>query len=131
MKLVTFKYQGKQKLGAVKVVGLKEKILDLHQLNPLIPDTMIEFLTQGASALELAKKAVTGSSPESGYDRDSVTLLAPIPNPGKSWELVKIIWSMPSKVELPNHHIRSFLQNSQTLSSVQGHPSSSRPRLKA
>lgn len=79
MKLVTFSYQSKTKLG----LFLENKIYDLNAINPSIPDSMREFLKAGETAMQAAKAVETTllSNDHSGIPANDVTLLAPVPEP--------------------------------------------------
>jgi fumarylacetoacetate (FAA) hydrolase len=79
MKLVTFSYQSKTKLG----LFLDNKIYDLNAINPSIPDSMREFLKAGETAMQAAKAVETTllSNDHSGIPANDVTLLAPVPEP--------------------------------------------------
>jgi len=76
MKLVTFIHNDKTRVGAV-VDGF---VVDSKN-NTKIPETMLEFLSAGAGALEAMQRQI-----DSGEDRialEQVKLLAPVPRPGK------------------------------------------------
>jgi len=76
MKLITFSYQGVARVGAV--VG--EQVVDaLGQRH--IPQTMLAFLAAGHSALDAMQSLI--DSQQVRLALDEVTLLAPIPRPGK------------------------------------------------
>ena len=75
MKLVTFNYQGISRVGAV--VG--EAVVDgLAQKN--IPQTMLEFLAAGQSALDALQQLI--DSQQARIPLSDVKLLAPVPRPG-------------------------------------------------
>ena len=76
MKLVTFKYKGITRVGAV--VG--DTVVDgLAQKN--IPQTMLEFLAAGESALEALHQLI--DTQKARIPLNEVKLLAPVPRPGK------------------------------------------------
>jgi len=77
MKLVTFSHRGTVRIG----LGLENGVLDLAQAQPNLPRTMLEFLAAGEPAMAQARAAL----PTSGalLPAGEVTLLAPIPRPGK------------------------------------------------
>jgi acylpyruvate hydrolase len=79
MKLVTFSLENKTRIG----LWLGQSILDLAQAQPALPITMLEFLAAGRPALELARQALSDPQPGALIPAASVTLLAPIPRPGK------------------------------------------------
>ncbi len=79
MYLVTFEYRGQIRLGAQ--VG--DAILDLNRANPALPGEILAFLGAGDSALNLARATLASASPEMFTPLEQVTLLAPIPRPGK------------------------------------------------
>jgi acylpyruvate hydrolase len=83
MKLVTYEHAGQVQLGALVTVGGVEKVFSLTDLDPQLPGEMNAFLAAGAPALERAKKALAAASPAAGVARSAVTLLAPVPHPGK------------------------------------------------
>ena len=76
MKLVTFTHNHETRIGAV-VDGF---VVD-GKNNTRIPATMLEFLSAGSGVLDAMQRQI-----DSGNDRialDQVTLLAPVPRPGK------------------------------------------------
>ena len=83
MKLVTFSYEGKTRIGALQTRDGRETVVDLNRADPQLPTDMIEFLKGGAGTLQLAQKAVAGASAAAVLERSAVTLKAPIPRPGK------------------------------------------------
>lgn len=91
MKLITFSYQGKTRLGALTTpaegTGLRdadsERIYDLNGLDPNLPADMLAFLEAGKPAFALAQQALAAASPEHALRLADVTLKAPIPRPGK------------------------------------------------
>jgi len=79
MRLVTFKYHNEVRLGAQR----GKLILDLNKAMPAIPADILLFLAKGASALELAREALAAANADAFIPENDVTLLAPIPRPGK------------------------------------------------
>jgi len=81
MKLVSFGYEGKDKLGIV----VKDIIYPVFQLNANIPDNMKEFLNAGETAMEGARliESHIRKQPEkfNGYRMDKQPLMAPVPHP--------------------------------------------------
>ncbi len=76
MKLATFQFQQTTHIGAV----LDQSVVDAAA-DPTLPDNMIDFLAQGAPALNRLQTLI-----DSGKHRiplEQVRLLAPIPRPGK------------------------------------------------
>ncbi len=64
-----------EKIGAIE----DGMIYDLHALNPIISDNMLEFLRGGEKQIQLAEAAVQKKEPT--FSSDSVELLSPMPNP--------------------------------------------------
>jgi acylpyruvate hydrolase len=83
MRLVTFVLHDTVLLGALVSDGGGEWVVDLNRADSRLPADMIEFLQAGAPALELAQKAVAAAKPSQRIARGTVTLKAPIPQPGK------------------------------------------------
>jgi acylpyruvate hydrolase len=79
MKLVTFTHQGRTRIGLLSGTS----VLDLSQARPGLPRTMLEFLTAGEPVLQQARSALAESLPAALIPANEVTLLAPIPRPGK------------------------------------------------
>lgn len=76
MKLVTFKYQDISRVGAV----IDDSVVDgLAQKG--IPQTMLEFLATGQSALNALQQLI--DSQQARIPLNKVKLLAPVPRPGK------------------------------------------------
>ena len=75
MKLVTFKKDNEQKLGALSENG----IVDLNAQDNRIPDNMLDFLIGGEQNQQFAQ-TVLNSSPET-IDSERVSLLSPLTNP--------------------------------------------------
>lgn len=76
MKLVTFKYQDISRVGAV----IDDSVVDgLTQKG--IPQTMLEFLATGQSALNALQQLI--DSQQARIPLNKVKLLAPVPRPGK------------------------------------------------
>lgn len=83
MRVVTFVYAGKTRLGAVQSTPGGQQVFDLNALDARLPGDMLGFLEAGSAAHELAKQALASASPAQGLDYTAVTLKAPIPRPGK------------------------------------------------
>jgi len=76
MKLVTFTHNNETRVGAV----VENEVVDSKN-NTKIPGTMLEFLSEGAKALDAMQQQI-----DSGNDRialNEVKLQAPVPRPGK------------------------------------------------
>ncbi|MFA6162725.1 MAG: fumarylacetoacetate hydrolase family protein [Methylobacter sp.] len=76
MKLVTFTHNNETRVGAV----VENEVVDSKN-NTKIPETMLEFLSEGAKALDAMQQQI-----DSGNDRialNEVKLQAPVPRPGK------------------------------------------------
>lgn len=80
MHLVTFAHAGQTRLGALRADGA---VVDLHRADPQIPADMLTFLAAGEGAQLLARRALDNAPAAALLDRAAVTLLAPIPRPGK------------------------------------------------
>jgi acylpyruvate hydrolase len=80
MRLVTFAPKG----AAPRLGALAEgAVIDISTaLAPLASD-MIGLLRSGAAGLEQARRALTAASSTPRHDLEAVTLLAPVPDPGK------------------------------------------------
>jgi acylpyruvate hydrolase len=83
MKLVTYVLHGATRLGAVLTAEGREWVVDLNECDSRIPAEMVAFLQGGAEMRELAAKALAAARPAQRQVRSAVTLLAPIPRPGK------------------------------------------------
>jgi acylpyruvate hydrolase len=83
MRLVTFKYQGQERLGAQLIRENGIFILDLHTAQPALPADMLLFLHAGAATLELACETLACADAAALLPENDVTLLAPVPRPGK------------------------------------------------
>lgn len=83
MKLVTFSHQNETRLGAWIVQGGKDFVLDLCSAQPSLPRDILAFLDAGKPAMELARRACAAPEAQSLVRAADVTLLAPVPRPGK------------------------------------------------
>ena len=83
MKLVTYRRDGEERLGALSSRPEGEMILDLNRADPRLPATMIAFIAAGDEALRLAREAIEAAPSAAWLPRAAVTLQAPIPAPGK------------------------------------------------
>ena len=76
MRLVTFAPKGAAPRLGVLAEGA---VIDLTP----VASSMIELLRAGAEGLEQARRALTAPASTPRHDLEAVTLLAPVPNPGK------------------------------------------------
>ncbi len=76
MKFVTFNKEGKNKLGLYE----DNLIIDLHNADATIPDSMAAFLQDWDSNLAKAK-VIAEKNTIDGIRADSVELIAPVPHP--------------------------------------------------
>jgi acylpyruvate hydrolase len=83
MRLVTFLYQDQIRLGAQVNRNGAFYILDLNQVRPAIPADLLLFLRAGASVLKQAREAPASADAAQWIPENNVTLLAPLPRPGK------------------------------------------------
>ena len=80
MKLVTFKYAEKSKLG----IYINNRVYDINSIDAAIPDNMRDFLNAGERTMQLAKgveKRLQGRNNEVGVPVEKVQLMAPVPHP--------------------------------------------------
>ncbi len=91
MRLITFSQRGQVRVGAMILRDGPARVLDLCQVQPGLPAGMVEFLKAGAPALARAEAAIRAAGERDSMPRCSghllpladVTLLAPVPRPGK------------------------------------------------
>lgn len=83
MKLVTFSYRQETRVGALVARGSKEFVLDLKRVRSSLPADMLAFLQAGEAAMKLAINAVSKAAASDLLPLSEVTLLAPVPRPGK------------------------------------------------
>jgi acylpyruvate hydrolase len=79
MRLVTFSHHGHVRLGAMVSQGGQEYVLEL----PGLPANMTEFLNMGETAFAGASRAIASADERYLLPAADVTLLAPVPRPGK------------------------------------------------
>jgi acylpyruvate hydrolase len=79
MRLCTYEHAGTVRLGALTADG----IVDLHALEPKLPATLRGLLAGGEAALDLARAAVARAGAGAALARAAVTLLPPVPDPGR------------------------------------------------
>lgn len=88
MKLVTFSY-GRESYGSKTYIGAlvsqkgRDCVLDLNRAQQSLPTDMVDFLKAGEAAMSLARSAVKEPDKYDLSPLEDVTLLAPIPRPGK------------------------------------------------
>lgn len=80
MRLVSYAQDGRTRLG---VEGPDRRILPAEGLGDGVPGTIDALLAGGDTALEALRAAVKGASREVTIDPATVTLMAPVPRPGK------------------------------------------------
>lgn len=79
MRLVTYEDKGIAKLGAVEGTD----VVDLAQVDPTLPKNMIGLVAGGAATMAAAQKAVASAPATAKRPLASVSLLPPVPHPGK------------------------------------------------
>jgi fumarylacetoacetate (FAA) hydrolase len=81
MKLVTFIHQNKTQIGFV----VNHKVFPFHSFDSNFPNTMLEFIQQGDTAMKKAKeyeqRAFAGEKENEALEYENTCLLAPLPNP--------------------------------------------------
>ncbi len=83
MKLVTFSYRNETRVGALVARESQYFVLDLNRALPSLPPDMLAFLQAGEAALRLAASGVSKAAVSDLLPLSEVTLLAPVPRPGK------------------------------------------------
>ena len=83
MKLVTFTRRGETHIGVLVCRDERKTIFDLNQAQPSLPSDMTEFLKLGDAAWALAKSALVSADERCYVPEADVTLMAPVPWPGK------------------------------------------------
>jgi acylpyruvate hydrolase len=83
MRLATFSFQGKIRLGAQVSQQGSNYIIDLNKLDQEIPADLLLLLRAGASVLERAREALVSAGEAAWISEAEVTLLAPLPCPSK------------------------------------------------
>lgn len=82
MKLVTFLHRSVSRVGALVEKHSQSFVLDLNRAANA-PTDMIQFLQAGEAAMMAARNAVTQADDRFLIPQAEVTLLAPLPRPGK------------------------------------------------
>jgi len=83
MRLVTFQRHGEARLGALVSHPGETLIVDLNKVQPLLPADLLLLLRAGVSVLERAREALASAGQDCWIPASEVTLLAPLPRPGK------------------------------------------------
>jgi len=83
MKLVTMLHHNKTRLGVLLTRGAHAYVLDLSDAQPDLPAEMIAFLQAGDTALAAVQRALDEVDERALIPLTEVTLLAPVPRPGK------------------------------------------------
>jgi acylpyruvate hydrolase len=83
MKLVTFAHGGQTGIGALITKGTRGYVLDFRRAEPGLPADMLQFLCAGEPAWKLAQRATADPDERALVAVEGVTLLAPVPRPGK------------------------------------------------
>jgi acylpyruvate hydrolase len=83
MRLVTFAHHGGTHIGALVARDDHTDIFDFNRAQPDLPTDMTEFLKSGQPAWALAHSALTAAGERYFVPAAEVTLLAPVPRPGK------------------------------------------------
>ncbi len=83
MKLVNFARDGQARLGVMVTHNGRERVLDLSLALPGLPTHMVQFLNVGDQALPAAAAAARKCDERFLAPAAGVTLLAPLPKPGK------------------------------------------------
>jgi acylpyruvate hydrolase len=83
VKLATFTRRGETHVGVLVCRDERKTIFDLNQAQPGLPSDMTEFLRLGDAAWTLATRALVAADERCFVPEADVTLLAPVPRPGK------------------------------------------------
>jgi 2-keto-4-pentenoate hydratase/2-oxohepta-3-ene-1,7-dioic acid hydratase in catechol pathway len=83
MKLVTFRHRGRARIGALIPQGTRTLVLDFRRAEPGLPADMLEFLCGGEPVWALAQRVTADPDERALLALEDVTLLAPVPRPGK------------------------------------------------
>lgn len=83
MKLVTFRHRGRARIGALIPQGARTLVLDFRRAEPGLPADMLEFLCGGEPVWALAQRVTADPDERALLALEDVTLLAPVPRPGK------------------------------------------------
>ncbi len=83
MKVVTFVYNGRTRLGALRTGDSGSRVLDLNRLDSRVPPDMLSFLEAGPEARAAAEQVAAAAPQSAELDLAAVILKAPVPRPGK------------------------------------------------
>ena len=83
MRLITFSYHGHARLGVILARDGQERVLDLSRTQPGLPVDMVAFLAAGETTLVAARNVMASATERDLLPVADVTLLAPVPRPGK------------------------------------------------
>ncbi|WP_024287374.1 fumarylacetoacetate hydrolase family protein [Cellulomonas sp. KRMCY2] len=83
MRLVTFVRDGRERVGVQLPGEHGPLVLDLSRTEPDLPVDMTRLLAAGEPALDRARAAAAAADPATLLPASDVTLLAPVPRPGK------------------------------------------------
>ncbi len=83
MRLVTFRNQGKVRLGIQVNRSGRSSLLDLNKVQPDLPPDLLLFLKTGAAGLDQAREALASAGDACWIPESEATILAPLPHPGK------------------------------------------------
>jgi acylpyruvate hydrolase len=83
MQLITYFHRNRSRLGAMLALDGQEYVLNLGLARPDLPNDLVEFLQAGETAFNSAQSALASPARSCLVPRSEVTLLAPIPRPGK------------------------------------------------
>jgi acylpyruvate hydrolase len=83
MQLITYFHRNRSRLGAMLALDGQEYVLDLGLARPDLPTDLVEFLQAGETAFNSAQSALASPDRSCLVTRADVTLLAPVPRPGK------------------------------------------------
>ena len=83
MKLVTFSHRNETRLGVLVGRAARSFVLDLNRAQPSLQSDILTFLNAGEPALKLARGAAERAEERFLLAESAVTLLAPVPRPGK------------------------------------------------
>jgi acylpyruvate hydrolase len=83
MKLVSFKVNGSNRIGALQTRDGNTVVTDLNRADPRLPTDMVAFLEAGQQARALAEAILAAAEVHQQLELSAVTLAAPVPRPGK------------------------------------------------
>ncbi len=83
MRLLTFAREGRERIGLQVERSGGNRVLDLNQFRPALPDEMNAFLTAGEPAMIMARRALQEVKEDAYLREADIRLMAPVPHPGK------------------------------------------------